>query len=41
MFYRIFLLPQVKHCAIIADKHGIEEFPDEVPNNLRLRLLGN
>ena len=37
MFYQIFLKPQVKQCAIITYKHGIYE----LPNNLRLRILGN
>ena len=41
MFYQIFLLPQVKRCAIITYKHGIYELPHELPNNLRLRILGN
>ena len=41
MFYQIFLSPQVKQCAIITYKHGIYELPHELPNNLRLRILGN
>ena len=41
MFYQIFLLPQVKRCAIITYKHGIYELPHELPNDLRLRILGN
>ena len=36
MFYKIFLSPQVKRCAIITYKHGIYELPHELPNNLRL-----
>ena len=36
MFYKIFLSSQVKRCAIITYKHGIHEFPHELPNNLRL-----
>ena len=36
MFYQIFLSPQVKQCAIITYKHGI----DELPNDLRLKILG-
>ena len=41
MFYQIFLLPQVKWCAIITNKHGIYEWPHELPNDLRFRILGN
>ena len=41
MFYQIFLSPQVKRCAIITSKHGIYEFPHELPNDLRLRVLGD
>ena len=39
MLYQIFLLPQVKRCAIITYKHGISQLPHELPNNLR--ILGN
>ena len=41
MFYQIFLSPQVKRWVIIAYKHGIYELPHELPNDLRLRILGN
>ena len=41
MFYQIFLLPQVKRWAIITYKHGIYELPQGLPNNLRLRILGD
>ena len=41
MFYQIFLSPQVKRWAIVTYKHGIYELPDELPNNLRLRILGH
>ena len=41
MFYQIFLSPQAKRWAIITDKHGIYELPHELPNDLRLRILGN
>ena len=41
MFYQIFLSPQVKRWAIITYKHGIYELPHELPNDLRLRKLGN
>ena len=37
MFYQIFLSPQVKRSAIISNKHGT----NELPNDLRLRKLGN
>ena len=41
MFYQIILSPQVKRWGIITYKHGIYELPRELPNNLRLRILGN
>ena len=41
MFYQIFFSPQVKRSAIITYKHGIYELPHVLPNNLRLRKLGN
>ena len=41
MFYQIFLSPQVKRWANITYKHGIYELPHELPNDLRLRKLGN
>ena len=41
MFYQIFLSPSVKQRAIITYKHGIYELPHELPDNLRLRILGN
>ena len=41
MFYQIFLSLQVKRGAIITYKHGIYELPHELPNDLRLRILGN
>ena len=41
MFYEIFLSPQVKQIVIISNKHGIYELPQELPNDLRLRKLGN
>ena len=41
MFYQIFLLPQVKQGAIIAYKHCIYKLPDELLNDLRLKILGN
>ena len=41
MFYQIFLSLQVKRWTIITYKHGIYELPQELPNDLRLRILGN
>ena len=41
MFYQIFILPQVKRWEISTYKHGIYEFPHEMPKDLRLRILGN
>ena len=32
---------QVKRSAIIRNKYGICELPEELPNDLRLRILGN
>ena len=39
--YQIFLSRQVKLWAIITYKHGIYKLPHELPNDLRLRILGN
>ena len=41
MFYQIFLSPQVKQCAIITYEDGIYDLPHELPNDLKLRILGN
>ena len=41
MFYQIFLSSQVKQWAIITYKHGMYELPQELPNDLILRILGN
>ena len=41
MFWQIFLLPQVKRCASITYKHTLYELPHELPNALKLRILGN
>ena len=41
MFDQIFLSPQVKPSVIINNKHGIYELPNELPNGLRLTILGN
>ena len=36
MLYQIFLSRQVKQSVIITYKHGIHEFPQEFPNNLKV-----
>ena len=41
MIYRIFLSPQAKRWVIITYKHGIYELPHELPNSLKLKVLGN
>ena len=41
MFYQIVFSPEVKRCAIITYKYGIYEFSHELPNHLRLGILGN
>ena len=40
MFYQIFISPQVKQSAIISNKQGVYELPNELPNDWRLRILG-
>ena len=39
MFYQTLPTLQVKRYAIITYKHGIYELPDELLNDLRLRIL--
>ena len=41
ILYWIFYWSQVKRSVIISNKHGIHELPHELPNDLRLRILGN
>ena len=41
MFCQILLSPQEKRYAIMTYKHGLYEFPNELPNNLILRILAN
>ena len=41
MFHQIFPSPQVKPWEITSFKHGIYEQPQELPNALRLKNLGN
>ena len=33
--------PQVKQSVFISNKHGMYELCHELPNDLRLRILGN
>ena len=40
-YYKIFFSPQVQRSVIISNKHVIYELPDELPKDLRLRILGN
>ena len=40
-YIKIFLTRQVKRSAIISNKYGIYELPHKLPNDLRLRILGN
>ena len=41
MFDQIFLSSQVIQSVIISNKHGLYEWPHELPNDLRLIILGN
>ena len=41
MFYQIFFSLQVKRIVIISNKHDKFELSYELPNDLRLRILGN
>ena len=41
MFYQIFLSPQVKRSAIVSNKQGVYELHQDLPNDLRLRILEN
>ena len=41
MFYQVFLPPQVKRSVMITYKHGVYDLSHELPNDLRLRILGN
>ena len=41
MFAQTFLSPKVKQSMIISNKHGIYELSHELPNDFRLRILGN
>ena len=41
ILYQIFFSPQVKRSVIISNKHGTYELPHDLPNDLRLKILGN
>ena len=41
MFYQIFPPPKVKQSAIVSNKQGVYELPNELPNDVRLRIFGN
>ena len=41
MFDKMFVSPQVKRIGIIGNKDGIYELLHNLPNDLRLRTLGN
>ena len=41
LLYQIFFSPQVEQSMTISNKHGIYELPEELPKDLRLRILGN
>ena len=41
MFHQILLSPRVKRNSIISNKQSVYELPHKLPNDLRLRILGN
>ena len=41
MFNQVLLSLQIKQFAIITYGHAIYELPHKLPNDLRLRILGN
>ena len=41
MFYQIFFSSKVRRSVNISNKHGIYKLPHKLPNNSRLRILGN
>ena len=41
ILYQILFSSQVKRSVIIIDKRGIYDLSYELPNNLRLSILGN
>ena len=40
ILYQTFFSPQVKRSVIIRNKHGIYKLSQELPNDVRLRILG-
>ena len=41
MFDQIFLSPQVKQNVIISNTHRMYKLPHDLPNEVKLRILGN
>ena len=41
MFCNIFFSPQGERNVIISNKHGIQKLPNELPDDLILRIFGN
>ena len=41
ILYQFFVSQQVKRNVIISNKFGIYELPQELLNDLKLRILGN
>ena len=41
MFYQIFFSPQIKRRAIVSNKQGVYELLHELPDDLKLRILGS
>ena len=41
ILYQNFFSLQVKQSVIMSNKHGIYDLPQELPNDLKLRILGN
>ena len=41
MFYQIFISSHMKRCAIITYKLGMYELRHKLPNDIRIRILGN
>ena len=41
LLYQVLFSPQEQRSVIISNKHGIHELPEELPKDLRLRILEN
>ena len=41
MIEQIFLSPQAKRSVIISNKPAIYEMPHELPNHVKVKILGN